>query len=166
MTEQGLYDIYGCWHVPWWQTNFFSYTIGVLICLFVGFALFLIIYAKRKEKVTPFEYAIQQLELLKNMVNRQGVTLTYDQLSAIIKHYLYQQKGYSKSLSDQELKAALHQLNITPDLEMAMQELLEHAVQAKFAKEHFNGGFITKDIVHAIEFIDHTKPDQSSLPKK
>jgi len=68
--KNGLYDIYGIWHKPFWQTSWFALVCGSLIAvalLLVGIAIGYKLYTwLRRKHYTAWEIAIIKLEHIKN----------------------------------------------------------------------------------------------------
>ncbi len=98
MNEHGLYDIYGMWHVPFWQTQTFMRLMGLLfvtaLCILVWFI------AKRlrttTKPLTAREQALRALQQLEqSSMTVQNAKEFYFQLTMILKKYLSAAYGYA-----------------------------------------------------------------------
>ncbi len=133
-----IYDIYGIWHVPFWQTRPFIITMWILFGLLVLAFIYGIIrlILKRKKKVQPWTWANRELDALwkQRGVTREDGKRFYFQLTEIIKIYLEKRYGYQvRSATDLELLAYLRECDFAPDLWNDLSLIFEGAQEIKFA---------------------------------
>ena len=110
MDKNGLYDIYGVWHLPFWQTTWFKYLCASLIALvflLVGVAIGYRLYQWiRHKQYTAWEIALMKLEQLKknHYATQDEAKQAYGVITAVLKEYLSKRYGWSvTSATDDEL---------------------------------------------------------------
>jgi hypothetical protein len=122
----GLYENYGLWHVPFWQTRSFDLAIkgiGVFL-LVVVVGLLAYRYKHRKKKVSPWECALLRLKTMQHAQETQAYSAKefYAHLTSIIKNYLYQRFGYDVvGKTDDEVICYLSQKKLDP---LVLQEII------------------------------------------
>lgn len=169
LDKNGLYDIYGIWHQPFWQTMWFKYVYVSLISLalflfgiFVGYKLFIKI---RKKKYTAWERALMQLEQLKkkSFRTREDAKEAYSEITAILKTYLSDRYGWPvATATDDELAMYVQSSPMSEDLTQQIKVTLSGAVIIKFANQDALESQVINDIDRAIKIIQVTIPQ----PKK
>jgi hypothetical protein len=165
MNDHEFYDIYPTWHIPWWQTR--AWYITLIIGLFLVLALLVVWYKKRFKKpilLSPAQKATQALEMLAHKYASQKIKLdqVYVMITTIIKIYL--QELYSLSLldkTDHELVLRLADSQFPTNLLPNLEQLMQGAVQIKFANQDALAHQIEQDIARAKLIIECT-----SLPDK
>ena len=166
MNEQGLYDIYEQWHVPFWQTTLF-YSICALVCFVVAGVL--IYYAVRHYRskrilLSPWDQASYDLNRLKhdNVATVAQGKQFYSILTAILKKYVHQRYGFYESdalaKTDQEFIEYLYQKKFGQELVEQLQAIFMGSMVVKFANVQAIAEQIEKDLALSISFIKRTQP--------
>lgn len=138
MNEQGLYDIYGHVHIPFWQSRLFYVGIIITFCLLVLLVLFIFIKKYFKNILTHEQKAQRALALLKEspVHTRKQAHEVYFKLTDIIKSFF--QEHYRipfSSMTDQEMLDVLNRISFPNHLILPLQELVESSVNVKYAAE-------------------------------
>lgn len=163
MDENGLYDIYGTWHVPFWQTNLFFYVtiaFGLLIALLM---VFLVVYKlkKRAYKQLYWQKVLGELYQLRklNIVSKPEGHRAYCQLTDLIKWYCAHRFGQqAEGLTDDELIHFLGTQAVTQDELRAIALALAASGTIKFAGDQALREQFQEHVEVAIRFISATKP--------
>lgn len=160
MNQDGLYDIYGSWHTPWWQTSIYWYTIICAAILLLFVILFSIIYwyVQKKRVLLPWDKAQSKLNELKIQCVHQSAKKSYSSLIQAIKTYCFERFNLSLALTELELQKEIASLAISQPLADSLADLFNHATQAKFAHQSPLLEVIQEDIENALHFIRVTTP--------
>lgn len=163
LNKQGLYDIYGGWHVPFWQTKNFYSAMVVLVVLLAGFGLWLLIrwYRLRKSIKPYWQVALADLDQLKqkNIATVAHGKEFYGHLTVILKKYLYRRYGVDGSAkTDAEFLTTMTQLNIVPDIMEELRSIAAGGTIIKFANEQAVQDQIEQDFRRAVSLIKRTIP--------
>lgn len=165
--KTGLYENYGLWHVPFWQTGTFKMAVkGGLGLVALCLVLLLIgkyrAYSKRK-KLPLWDQAILELMQLKkeHKVNAEHGKEFYLRVSALLKKYLHDRFGYDViGKTDSEvieyLKGNHHDEVLLEDLKV----LLQGGVAIKFSHAQAVQEKMDQDYVRAIAIIQRTMPQK------
>jgi hypothetical protein len=164
--QNGLYENFGPWHQPFWQTNFFLVGVGCLSLLLISvlaWHLYKRLCAKGVAK-KPWEIAQIELKALCARVHKNDTAFSaqdaYTTLTWILKKYL--NARYQLELTaatDQELAPILLRVIEFPKPLMPELTALEHAsVAAKFAHEKLLREQIEGDIERCIKIVQQTTP--------
>ncbi|MDP3889148.1 MAG: hypothetical protein Q8Q25_01235 [bacterium] len=153
MDDRGLYDIYGIWHQPFWQTRTFLIIVlvlsGVLILGFFGFMLRWIL-KRRKKRLLPWQRALHELDRLKQqkMVTIEQAKQLYSGVSIVFKSYFHERYHFDLyGKTDQEMLFYLKQRDFPADLMRDIEQVLLGGQMVKFAgqralqeviERHFN----------------------------
>lgn len=170
--EQGLYDIYGQWHVPFWQTRLF-YGGVALLCLIVLCIIarrVLTHFKKNKPVLSPWDEALQSLESLKqdNIATVAQGKHFYGILTSVLKKYIHKRYGFEEydtgSVSDESLAKTdyefiqyLQKKSFPQDLTEQLQRIFMGSMVIKFANVEAIQEQIEKDLALAISFINQTR---------
>ena len=141
-TEQlELYDIYECWHTPWWQTRTFMILCSIGVFLIVCAILYVVwrAYKRRKINVTPWQKAFARLEQLskKTVETPEQAYALYLELTALLKDYLQERyKMPFASATDQEVVVLVDQIHeFTSEFKTHVSDLFLSGMVIKFARE-------------------------------
>jgi hypothetical protein len=163
MTEQGIYDIYGMLHVPWWQTTFFYVTCIVAgIFFFILSIVLCVLWLQRwrkKEELPYWQKAIAELAHAEHAFVQGKISsmVLYELLVRIVKSYLQVQFGSDLlGKTDSELRECIEPLVIAQEYKDQLMELCQTSSTIKFypaavAQEHAQ-----KDCQALITFIKVT----------
>lgn len=141
MEKLELYDIYECWHTPWWQTRAFGIACVVGAFLMVFAILYLIWrwYKARKSNMLPWQKALIYLDRLSGQVVQtpEQAYALYLELTELLKNYL--QERYQlpfTSATDQEVVVLIDQIpEFTPEFKLQVSDLFLSGMVVKFARE-------------------------------
>lgn len=162
MQGQELIDIYGVWHVPFWQTSAFKAALLIPVCCGLFFLLRVIMRRKRTVMcLTPWEQALQDLYALQKqgMDRPEHAQELYLRLTVILKNYVYQRYNVPvQGKTDSEFVRFLYQKQFCPELIQQVQEIFSGMELIKFAREEVFAEQIKQDILRSIAFIEYTKP--------
>lgn len=140
MNEQGLYDIYSQWHVPFWKTTaFYCAIIGLLSIGTIVAVFFLgrwILKRRQMVPISPWDYALQKfasLELYPCNSKVEGKKL-YTSLSYEMKQYVFKRYGYDvRWKTDEELISFLEKHEFPEILLADLNEIMTGSMLVKFA---------------------------------
>jgi uncharacterized protein DUF4381 len=162
-TKLDLYPMYGLWHMPFWQTTWFFYTILTLVLLLlvgcVGYFLFL--YRKKRAKKQPWELALLRLQELEQLIkNRTDEGLSsefYVRITIIIKNYLYSRYHFDvESKTDEELIQFLETTSLDQEVVQQLRTICQDGVQAKFASASMIRSMLERDLAQCVMIIKKT----------
>lgn len=154
--EQELYDIYGHWNVPFWQTKLFYMAILAVVFSFLALTLFVFIkkIAKQK-KLSPEQTALASLLTLQkqSVKNSDDAQALYFSLTQILKEYFQKKYGIKFSaMTDQEMVE-----NLPPSLQGEKKSKVEHIVsrstQVKYARQEALQEEVKQDIALSVALI-------------
>ncbi len=163
LTEQGIYDIYGMLHVPWWQTTlFYGVCIVAAIFFFIVCIILCILWRRRwrkKEELPYWQKAIAELDHAQHAFVQGKISsmVLYELLVHIVKSYLQLQFGPDLlGKTDSELRECIEPLAIAQEHKDQLMELCQTSSTIKFypaavAQEHAQ-----KDCQALITFINVT----------
>ena len=161
-----FYDIYGIWHVPWWQRPLvrnIGWTVGII--LIFGLLVYIIKKMIGRKKILPcWQVALRDLATLEtaDMLNERASKMFYSQLTTIVKHYLYGRYGFDiVCKTDREIVAFLDEQVIFPrDLIPVFNDIADHASQIKFANVQGIVEQMKRDLVLSMRLVKETMPLQ------
>lgn len=163
--SEQLYDIYGVWHIPFWQTTWFFVSVmsllGVILA-YIGYRLFFFVY--RKKEVSYWEYAQQQLEMLEQELhnNRIDAKKFYFRLTDIMKKYLHDRYSYDVlGSTDAEVISYIKKQNLSSSLIEDMSTVFEGLQEIKFARGDAATDRMMRDITLSKACIAQTVPTSS-----
>jgi hypothetical protein len=156
-----IYDIYGVWHVPFWQTQ--PFIIGVwctaILIAIVLFYLLIRFFKARKRPLKPWEWANRELDALwvTRGFTREDGRKFYSQLTEIIKMYVEKRYGYPvMSATDIEFLAYMNDRAIAPALMENLKQIFEGVQEIKFANLNAIPENIERDFALAKAFVANT----------
>lgn len=157
MNELELYDIYGHWHQPFWQTQWFKIMVLVLGAVLIGI-LFFIFFKKyyKKNILSPTQRALRDLEMLKNkkIITREDAHAAYFSLTAILKNFFQFHYGQRyESMSDYEMIANLRMNGVPSDQMAELENIVNASLSVKYAREHALHDDVMRAITTSIALI-------------
>ena len=163
MNELGLYDIYGPWHVPFWQTNAFYGVMACVILLLAGLVCWYLIkrYRARKPALSCWERALSDLQQLdKDTMIREDLGKEfYGALTRVLKRYMHERYGLEGTeKTDDEFLKYLKKKEFSSDFLQEIQSIFEGSVVIKFANMSAARQQMERDLFNAIAFIKKTIP--------
>lgn len=161
-----FYDIYGIWHIPWWQRPWVTNAL-IALCIIAALIFFVYVVKKikgRKKKLSAWEIANRDLTalMLSDRINIHESKSFYMQLTNIIKQYLYNRYGFDiYGKTDREILSFLdEQITFPRDLIPVLHDIFEHAGQIKFANISGIVEQMEQDIALSLRLIKETMPTQ------
>lgn len=164
--QNGLYDIYPTWHVPFWQTNWFFWTIISAIsitCLLLAYFLYCWYRAKQAKPLTPWEKALLAIaELQKHTyTNKEDGKQCYFVLTSALKKYLAERFAFPvDSKTDEEATKYLEDQSLPQDIKRGLQDILQGCLLIKFANEQAMEEQIAMHLAMANEMVKQTIPKE------
>ena len=165
--KTGLYENYGLWHVPIWQTEKFILIVKIVAVslLFLGTAFVVTKYLqyRKRKKLLLWDQALADLNQLKQ---EHKVDVLYGKefyvtVSALLKKYFHDRFGYDVvGKTDDEMIQYL-QVHY-PDAQSIddIKALLQGSVIIKFANVQAAQEQIDHDYVRSIAIITRTIPEK------
>jgi hypothetical protein len=162
-----FYDIYGLWHIPWWQQPIVK-IVGVVAAGI--FLLVLLVYilkklTSRKKRLSAWEIAKRDLAILgtPDMLNELTAKIFYSQLTTVVKQYMCNRYGFDiVGKTDREILTFLDEQVVFPrDLMSIVDDIFGHASQIKFANSVGIVEQMQSDLALSMRFIKETIPLQS-----
>ena len=166
--KTGLYENYGLWHVPFWQTDKFKLAVQICACVVLLLVVALLVkkylaYRKRK-KLPIWDQALLELIQLKkeHKVNAVHGKEFYVTVSVLLKSYLHERFGYDLiGKTDAEVVECLEQKQDFDSHTLEeVKALLHGSVIIKFANAQAIQEQIEHDYLRAVEIIHRTIPDK------
>lgn len=165
--KTGLYENYGLWHVPIWQTEKFQLGMkivaGLLVFVIVVFLVRKYLHYRRRKKLPLWDQALAALSQLKQ---EHKVDVVYGKefyvtVSALLKKYFYDRFGYDViGKTDDEMIQYLQEHY--PDAQSIddIKALLQGSAIIKFASAQAAQEQIDHDYVRSIAIITRTIPEK------
>ena len=163
MTEQGLYDIYGTWHIPFWQTKIF----WAIIIALISFLCFCVVwycvrrFFWKKHDETFYDKALRELHvlLLTKVINKEDGKLFYFKITAILKTYLDNRYGFTLAgKTDQEVILFLEKSCFPSELLSSARDIFTGCLRIKYADEQAVQDQVARDFHSAELIIKQTCP--------
>jgi hypothetical protein len=165
--KTGLYENYGLWHVPFWQTQKFQLMLeisGLVAALIIIIILIRKYRAYRaRKKLSPWDQALLDLRALKsdNKVAVEHGKEFYLAISALLKKYFHERFCYDVlGKTDAEVVHYLQEHHVDEQIVAEINALLQGSVIIKFANAQAAQGQIEHDYVRAVAIIQRTIPEK------
>lgn len=165
--KTGLYENYGMWHVPIWQTKKFQLMMEISGCIIALIAMALLVQkfrARRKrKKLSAWDQALLDLRRLQhdNKVSVACGKEFYLAVSALLKKYLCERFGYDVlGKTDAEVVRYLQEQHADEQIVNDINVLLQGSVIIKFANAHAAQEQIDHDYVRAVGIVTRTIPEK------
>lgn len=167
MNKHGLYDIYGSYHVPFWQTKAFYVSSGICFCLLLAFLIWQAWkkFRARKQMLPSWERALRELEQLKksNVASVSQGKQFYCTLTSLFKKYLDERFGFDcQGKTDEELLSYLEQKEFPATLLNELRVIIMGSIIIKFANAQAIQEQIVLDLSRSVTFIRQTIPSQKN----
>lgn len=159
----GLYDIYGLWHVPFWQTTWFFWAC---ICFFavvmvvVGALIWWRIRSK-KISISYWDQALLEIsQLLRTPVlDAEQSYYIYTQLIGILKHYLSTRYTCNaQAMTDDELLIFLSASDCPVPVVQVIERLLKESLTIRFAGHRAHQHIVEEAVGSAVIVVKQTIP--------
>jgi hypothetical protein len=167
MDQNGLYDIYSVWHVPFWQTSWFYWAvIGliILLCIVLVWSVYRWYRLRNRQPITSWEKALHIITKLqkKTYTTQQEGKQCYFVLTTILKQYLEERFAYPIAhKTDEEAASYLEHQQLEPNLKKNVQEILRGCLLIKFANEQAVNEQIQAHLALAKEAVLSTIPQKN-----
>ena len=165
--ETGLYENYGIWHIPFWQTTTFYIIVGIAISLLFMLLLWFIIrkycIGKGKQNIPTWVVTLRKLEELKkqNIATVASGKMFYLATTAILKQYLEQRYGFDlQGKTDTEVINYLKRENAPSELVQDIESIFAGSEMIKFANMQAAQEQINNDFERSIALIKRTIPKE------
>jgi high-affinity Fe2+/Pb2+ permease len=144
--QNQLLELYGVWYKPWWHSAWLYGCLASLVVLVISY--YLILFLKRKKKLSPSQEALQQLYRLTlvNYTTDRSLHEAYFALTMIMKKYLI--ATYAIPLQDKadiEIVAELHGI-IPENMIYLLEEFFNRSFHIKFAYDVASVTMLKQDI--------------------
>lgn len=165
--KTGLYENYGLWHVPIWQTEKFQLAVKIIaifiLLVVVAYVVRKYVQYRKRKKLPLWDQALADLNRLKQEHKVDAVygKEFYVTISALLKKYFYDRFGYDViGKTDDEMIQYLQKHY--PDVQSIedIKVLLQGSVIIKFANVQAAQEQIDYDYVRAIAIITRTIPEK------
>ena len=165
--KTGLYENYGLWHVPFWQTQKFQLAVEIAACLIVLMMVVFFVrqylrYRKRK-KLPVWDQALLEMSHLKrdHKVDVAQGKEFYLAVSALLKKYFHDRFGYDLvGKTDVEAVQYLQKNYLDVHSIEEIKALLQGSVVIKFANAQAAQEQIDHDYLRAVAIITRTIPEK------
>ena len=162
LNEQGFYDIYSVWHVPFWQQAWFYWSaiaVALLTILAILFLIYKRYFAKPKAPITPWQKALAELDYLKRkpIITQEDGKEFYFALTAILKQYLSSRFGYPlQGKTDSEMASYLKDSELETKYQIG--DICNGCMVIKFANQQAMAAQVQKHLATSIKIVQETIP--------
>lgn len=158
-----IYDIYGFYYKPFWQTTNFKIIISLVILLILFIISFFVykFFLKKRLTLTAWDWAFDKLKKLSidKLNKKSDFKFFYFELTNIIKLYLLKRYSWDvKYKTDEELIILLKEKNFDSILIKYLQDINSSSLYVKFADETVLKNQAEIDLKKVFEFIEKTRP--------
>lgn len=165
LNQEELYDVYGTWHIPFWQTTAFKLYVVLFISVCIALILFFIIKKKlKKRQLSAQVIAHNALKILadKKVGTQEDAHDIYFKLTDILKQFFQAKLAMPfASMSDNEMIISLQKTSVPSTVITSLQTLVKASENVKYAQE----GALQKDIADHIQtgitIVDHITTNDS-----
>ena len=167
--KTGLYENYGLWHVPFWQTQKFK--MAMQICLFFVVLLVIAMLIKkyltyrRRKKLPLWDQALFEVTQLKkdHKVSVIHGKEFYAAISTILKGYFHDRFGYDvMGKTDDEVVEYLKNHHKDELIVEEIKTVLQGGIIIKFANAQAAQEQIEHDYMRTVAIIKRTIPEKMS----
>ena len=166
--KTGLYENYGMWHMPFWQTNTFQIIMEVVGCVVVLVLLICLVRMyvryKRRKKLSAWEQALADLRALKieQKVRAEKGKEFYVVVSEVVKRYLAARFEYDVlGKTDAEVVSYLQEVHADQEIIDDIKAIVHGAEIIKFANVQAAQEQINTDYDRITSIITRTIPVKS-----
>ena len=165
--KTGLYENYGLWHVPFWQTAKFQLALkvagGLILLMVIIFAVKKYLQYRKRKKLPIWDQALLELTHLKrdHKVDVLHGKEFYGTISALLKQYFHDRFGYDLvGKTDDEVVQYLQEHHADEHMIEEIKALLQGSQIIKFANAQAAQEQIEHDYVRAVAIISRTIPEK------
>jgi hypothetical protein len=165
--ENGLYDIYGIRHVPFWQTVFFQRVMYAVIFFCIVALCWCVVRVwlrkRRMKHMLPWERALYDLGVLQKVgiIEQDNGKRFYSNLSAILKKYMSSRYNVDFSgKTDKEMVSLLREYMFSPVMLQQLVTIFENGQIVKFAGGQIPRETIEQDFEAAHLLVKSTIPHE------
>lgn len=158
--ELQLYDIYGLWHVPFWQRTWFKITVFLAICALLSVIVYFLIkkYKQRTVQLPAWQIALNALDALKIWQTMQHRVRYYADLTTLLKNYISSRFGVDvRSFTDQQMCAYIDDHIAYEQHKESLKQIFSEGQLIKFAHHDAFEQQMIDDWQHAHAFIQVSK---------
>ena len=162
-----LYDIYSTWHIPFFQTVWFSRILIVLGIVVTGALTAWLVrryFKKQPRPKSPWQVALDQLHALqqKRYTTKAAGKQCYFFITSILKEYLHtQHQLHTIGKTDEELLAYLQKSSvITQPVLKHLEEISSGCLHIKFANQEAVQKQISEHLELSVQIVRETRPIQ------
>lgn len=160
-----LYDIYGTWHTPWWQTTIFFISVLIIFSLFLCYLLWISLkkWRDKRRQLTPWDRALFATDSLTKKSDYLEPKEFYSQLTAILRSYIAERYTCEiEGITDEELLIFLKTTEFPAPLLTTISKIFERAVASKFsARSLIPKSVLRDDILVSRGIVEQTIPMQN-----
>lgn len=166
LNDQGLYDIYGMYYVPFWQTSWFFWCIVVTLGCLLAIVCVTTVYflLRKKQKVTPWSKALSQLDMIDTLIMKNNLSSAdikdfYFKMTALLKCYIAER--YERPLqhyTDGEFIGFIEQSDCDHSMKKDIKIIYDHGTMVKFADEKTAVSNLKNDAARVRAIIQATIP--------
>lgn len=168
MEQPQLYGIFPEWHIPFWQTKAFFWTILSVFALAI-LVLFYFIYrwyvAKKQPEIPYWQQTLSLITSLQqeNYISPEQSKQCYFTLTAAIKSYLSKRFSYPiAQATDEQAAQYLETTDLSPQLKKQLQEILRGCMLIKFANQNALDEHVQHHLQLAHTVVTKTIPQPES----
>lgn len=147
-----LYDIYGMWHTPFWQSPLFLTFIGIIFLIILFWGIFLGIrwfLKKNSRPLSAWEKAEQDIASLKVKYLKKEIKVSevYVELLGSLKVFFTVQYGIDmRSKTDDESLPFLQDLSLSDTVKEKLEELFKRSAVIKFSFMQISEELVLSDL--------------------
>lgn len=165
--KTGLYENYGLWHVPFWQTDTFKIGVKIGVCLIllclIAFVIKKYLSYRKRKKLPLWDQALLALTQLKkeHKIDVVHGKEFYAAVSVILKNYFHDRFGYElRGKTDAEVIDYIEKNHDDAHIAAEMKLLLQGSEIIKFANAQAGQEYMEHDYIRAIAIIQRTIPQK------
>lgn len=157
MDKLGLdLEIYNIWYEPFWESQAFYASAGVVILMLL-LLIFLLIKKKFNKKVNEklsFDDVLKKLEKLSQKVQNQQSIEFYRELIFLLKQFIFINYGLDYfSKTEQELMEFLEGQELAQEFVVNIKILMNNASNIKFANANISNSKMEEDLSKSINLV-------------
>jgi len=155
-----IYDIYGFWHIPFWQTGWFWWSmVAVIILLSILFFSFIALYvARRRKKIKKRDFLAEVAAIsIKKGLTKEEAKQFYFKLTLLLKYYFAERvESQFMGKTDKEVLRTLEKEGLFSDKFELINILFSGGERIKYAGEEALYEQLLRDKNNAIIIIKQT----------
>lgn len=166
--ELKLYDIYGLWHVPFWQRIWFKISIFLLVCALLSLIIYFVIkkYKQRMVQLSSWQIALNALDELTSFQTVGHRVRYYADLTTLLKKYISGRFGVDvRSFTDEQMCSYIDSRVPYDQHKEQLKQIFRAGQLIKFAHHDALEKQMIDDWKYAHAFIQGSK-EQALLDKQ